>query len=330
MVTRFYKAAVISAEILALQFILLTNVAASDKRAEGTELIQHAIELTDLQHGGPYHLRWNLTVVDDSVGKREGTDEVTFVSTERWRRELHMTGYDETAVFLGHNMYRTRSGAFTPPSLRTDYAGRLRNLSGMLTFKIIRVFNHKQNGIQARCVLLDSTDSPAEMTWCFDTSTGLPTVQIGAHGYRIEFANYKPWGSKFVPGTVETIVAGKQHAKATLVSVDSGDKDQAHTFDRPAGSTPRRWCDDMVGAQLISIPPPDVRADLRSHKGLELKYEITIDPAGNVTDIVPMEPKPFVDRMVIESLRRSQWNPAMCDGTPVLTDRLFDVGRQDR
>src|SRR4051812_30338962 len=108
MVTRLQKAVLILAGIFALQCILLVDVSASDKQVEGTGLIQHAIELTDLQHSEPYHLRWNLTVEDESVGKRDGTDEVTFSSTEQWRRELHMTGYDEIAVFVGHNMYRTR------------------------------------------------------------------------------------------------------------------------------------------------------------------------------------------------------------------------------
>lgn len=329
MITGFGKGLLVFTALLAVQVMLESFACASDKQSEGIGLIKHAIELTDLRQSGPYRLRWNLTVVDEAIGKREGTDVVTFSSIERWRRDLHMTGYDEVAVFLGHNMYRTRSLAFTPPSLRADTAGSLRNLPEMLSFKVLRVFNRKKHDVEARCVDLQrQTDLPVETTWCVDPNTGLPSAQLGANGSRrIEFSNYKPLGGKFVPGQVEAIVEGKQRVKATLEAIDSGLADPAHGFDPPVGATARPWCDDMVGPTPISIPPMDIRPDLRSRKGLELKYELSVDARGKVTDIVPMDAKPFVDRIVIESMRTSQWNPAMCGGTPVPTDRVFDFGR---
>ncbi|PYX34465.1 MAG: hypothetical protein DMG80_02125 [Acidobacteria bacterium] len=318
--------------LLAMQIAFSTTIAgASDKQSEGMDLIKHAIDLTDLQHSGPYHLRWNLTVLDEALRNREGTDEVTFSSTERWRRDLHMTGYDEVAVFLGHNMYRTRSMAFTPPSVRADYAGSLRNVPEALTFKVVRVFNRKKDNVEARCVELQAHSyAPGGPTWCFDSRTGLPSEELGARGYRREFLNYKSLGSKFVPGEIEIIAGRKQRAKVVLEAADSAVADPVHGFDPPAGATVRPWCDDMALPSPIILPPMDIRPDFRSRKGLELKYELTIDAQGRVTNIVPMDPKPYVDRIAIESLRNSQWNPAMCSGTPVPTDTIFDVGRPDR
>src|SRR5690242_2185645 len=90
-------------------------IRASDKRpdiskqSEGMALIKRGVELTDMRSSGPYRIRLKVTVTDQAVGKRDGTDAVTFSSIERWRRELHVTGYDEVAVFLGHTIYRTRS-----------------------------------------------------------------------------------------------------------------------------------------------------------------------------------------------------------------------------
>jgi hypothetical protein len=326
------KPNLVLAILLAVQIAFSTFAGAADKQSEGTDLIKHAIDLTDLQHGGPYHLRWNLTVVDEALGKREGTDEVTFSSTERWRRDFHMTGYDEVAVFLGHTMHRTRSIAFTPPSLRADYGGSLRNLPEALTFKVVRVFNRKKDNVEARCVELQAHSyAPGGPTWCFDSRTGLPSEELGARGYRREFLNYKSLGGKFVPGEIEIIAGGKQRAKAVLEAADSAVADPVHGFDPPAGATVRPWCDDMVLPSPIILPPMDIRPDLRSrHKGLELKYELMIDAHGQVTSVVPMDPNPYVDRIAIESLRNSQWNPAMCNGTPVPTDTIFDVGRPDR
>ena len=328
MIRGLVKALLLLVSVLAAHFILERPVLASDKQAQGQELIKHAIELTDLRQSGPYRLRWSLTVLDEAIGKREGTDVVTFSSSERWRRDLHMTGYDEVAVFLGHNMYRTRNLAFTPPSLRIDISGRLRNLPEALNYRVLRVFNRKKDNVESQCVYLQGQSDPhVETNWCFDSHTGLPSGQFGPRGNsRIEFSNYKSLGDKFVPGAVEVIVDGKQMRKAVLESADSS-IDSAHSFDPPAGANVRLWCDDMERPMPMARLPMDIRPDLRSRKGLELKYEITVDASGKVTDVVPMDPKPFVDKIVIEGMRASHWYPATCDGTPVTTDSLFDAGR---
>lgn len=288
-------------------------------------LFKHAIELTDLRQSGPYRLHWNLTVADEVLGKREGTDVVTFASMERWRRDLHMTGYDEVAVFLGHNMYRTRSIAFTPPSMRGDVAASLRNLPEMLSFKVLRVFNRKKDGVEERCVDLE-LPSKAEMMWCFDSQTGLPLLQQWPDfNRRIEFSNYKQIAGKFVPGVVEATAKGKQVDKAVLEAIDVPDSPQA--FEPPPGANVRQWCDNMERPFPTKRLPVDIRPDMRSRKGLELKYELTLDAQGKVTNVVPMDPQPYVDRQVIEAVRTWQLDPATCDGTPVPTDILLDAGR---
>jgi len=140
--------------ILLAQLGLTRALWALDKQAEGMSLIKHAVELTDLHQGSPYVMRSSLTVRDETLGERGGKEVITFSSIQQWRRDLHMTGYDEVAVFIGHNMYRSRSLSFTPPSLRTDIAGSLRNLPETLSYKVIRVFNRKMNEVELRCVYL--------------------------------------------------------------------------------------------------------------------------------------------------------------------------------
>ena len=254
-------------------------MSASDKQSEGMALIKRAVELTDLHQGGPYVMRSSLAVLDVSLGKREGKEVVTFSSIQRWRRDLHMTGYDEVAVFLGNNMYRTRSLNFTPPSLQIDIAGSLRNLPETLTYKVIRVFNRKMNDVELRCVYLQQkADQPAEVTWCFDPHTGLPWLRLPGNGTRrIEFLNYKPFGNKFVPGSVEVSVGGKQTGKAVIDAIDSGIPDTAHLFDPPAGSSARPWCDNMEGPRPVAVARPDLPQAMRSRAGLELNYELAVD-----------------------------------------------------
>jgi hypothetical protein len=327
MITRLSK----YASSFAILFFVLTlfsdPVWASDKQSEGMALIKRGIELTDLHLGGPYVMRSSLTMVDGPLGRRNGTEVVTFSSVDQWRRDLHMTGYDEVAVFLGHNMYRRRSLNFTPPSLRPDIAGSLRNLPETLTYKVVRVFNRKMNDVELRCVYLEKkADQPSEVTWCFDPHSGLPWLRLSGNGSRrIEFLNYKQFGNRFVPGSVEVTTAGKQTGKAVIEAIDSGIPDSVHAFEPPAGADARPWCDNMEGPRPVAVPRPDLPLGARSRAGLELNYELAVDARGNVTDVVPMAAKPFADRIAIDTLRSWQLKPATCDGVPVPTDMWIDV-----
>jgi hypothetical protein len=68
--------------ILSVEYFATSILWASDKESEATTLINRALQLTDLNRSGPYHLRATLSVMDEALGKREGTDEVTFSSTD--------------------------------------------------------------------------------------------------------------------------------------------------------------------------------------------------------------------------------------------------------
>jgi len=84
----------------------------------------------------------------------------------------------------------------------------------------------------------------------------------------------------------------------------------------------------MEPVRPLSIGKIDVPPDMRYRRaGLELQYELAVDAQGNVTDIIPMAPQPFLDRIAIEEIRTWQFKPATCGGTPVPTDTLFDVAR---
>lgn len=315
--------------VLGVACITSTAIAA-DQQAEGIALVRHAVELTDLRQSGPYRLRWKLAVKDPALHGGAGTDVVTFSSVERWRRDLHVGDYIEAAVFLGRNMYRTRSLPYTPPSLRSDLGGSLRNLPELLNYKVVRLFNRKISGVETNCVHLrqPGEDRPGEVVWCFDFHTGLPAAHMGARGgARVEFGDYKAFGSKFIPGTIERI-GGKYGERIVLEGIDANVIAGDHAFEPLAAATARPWCDDMEQPRPISLGKAiDIPPSVRMHSGLELNYELSIDEHGNVTDVIPMDAKPFVDRIVIEALRAGKWNPALCSGTPVPTDISFDLPR---
>jgi len=319
--------------LLAL-FILLaqatTNLFASDKQAEGIAIIQRAVDLTDLRQSGPYRMRANVVMEDETFGRREGIDVHNFISPERWRRDLQVTGYNEIALLLGGHMYRSRDTRFTPPGVRGDLVGSLRNLPETLSYKVLRVYDRKFNGIRARCVYLQQNrkETPSEIKWCFDTSTGLPIATLSSREtWYTEFSNYTAFGNKFVPGKIELFEKGKSRQTALIESTESNVPNQDSIFKIPINAIGRRWCDDMQGVRFKAIGPVSVPPGARARKGLELFYELTIDEKGRVLVVVPMAEKPFVDRIAIETLRGWEFEPARCGDTPVLTDIVIDLTR---
>ena len=318
--------------LLAL-FILLvpfTSAYSTDKQAEGIALIQRSVDLTDLRKSGPYRLRASIAYEDVAVGKGEGINVVNFISVDRWRRDLQVTGYNEIALFLGAYMYRSRTARFTPPALRGDLVGSLRNLPEVLDYKVFRIYDQKIRDVTARCVYLQQNrkDRPSEVRWCFDPATGLPLAILAANEiWHTEFSDYKPFGSKFVPGKIELFEGRKSRGIATMDSVESTVPNQDVIFKIPSDAIGRRWCDDMQRPRPRSYFPIPVPPGARAHSGLDANYEVTIDEHGRVLDVVPMAERPFIDRIAIETISQWEFEPARCGDTPVLTDIALDITR---
>jgi hypothetical protein len=198
-----------------------------------------------LSKSGPYRLRATLTIDDPNSGKHEGIDVHNFISPERWRRDLQVTGYNEIVIFLGGYMYRSRTTQFTPPGLGGDLTGSLRNLPETLSYKVLRVYDRKYNRVEARCVYLQQNrkNLPAEGKWCFDLAKGLPLVTFTANEtWYTEFSNYKAFGNKFIPGKIELFERGKLRGTALLDSIEANVQNQT------SYSRSRRTRLDVAGA----------------------------------------------------------------------------------
>jgi hypothetical protein len=295
-----------------------------DKQAQGIALIRHGVELTDIRESGPFQYHDTLTLTDEALGKQfTGEEVVMFASPKQWRRELRIKGYyDESAIFVGSEMYRGRSLNFTPPAARKDIAGSLRNLPEMLHYKVLRVFDQKAGNADSTCVYVQKpTDQKFEYTWCFDQKSGLPTaLYYTGSGHFIEFENYKAFGKKFMPGMIEIFVGGKSKDKAVIDTVEANVPNDPKTFQPPSNYPPRPWCDDSQPPIISSSTKIDIPPGARAHSGWELLYELTVDAKGNVVNVVPLSPRPFADRVAMTAFAEWKFKPAMCGTTPVPTD----------
>jgi hypothetical protein len=72
------------------------------------------------------------------------------------------------------------------------------------------------------------------------------------------------------------------------------------------------------------MPRPEIPQGMRSHTGLQLVYEVTVDARGNVSNVVPMAEKPFADRIVMETLATWKFKPAFCSGTAVPFEMMMN------
>lgn len=318
----------IVAAVLCVLACASTAAMAEDKQVEGMALIQRAVDLTDLKQSGPYEMHNVLTLTDEPLGKQlTGEEAVFFVSPEKWRRELRIKGYyDESAIFKGNMMYRGRSMNFTPPAARKDVAASLRTLPDVIKYKVLRVYDRKVNALDTRCVYLQNGGQRNyEITWCIDLKTGLPAAQYYRQsGHYIEFREYKSFGKKFVPSTIEVFWEGKSKEKA-VISVAAGVPDDPKIFEPPASYPARPWCDNMEALIVMDKPSPEIPQLARRHTGWELLYEMTVDDKGKVINVVPMAPKPFADRIFMDTVGEWKFKPALCGTTPVPTDFIVSM-----
>ncbi len=294
---------------------------AKDAKPDGMDLVRRGLELTDLREGGPYHMHAQLQMHDFLERKDiTGVDDVYWQSAKQWRRELRMAGYySESALFLDGQLYRLRAPNFTPPAARRDVAASLRLLPDALHLKAGRVSSRTIGRSAAECVYLSG--SGEESNWCFDATSGLPLAHfLKSYDDRIEFAGYKPLGTRFVPGTIQHFWKGKSFATAAIETVELNLPKDAKLFQPFPKAEVRPWCDDTDGLKAITTTRPDLPQWARSSTGLQLTYEVTIDAKGDVANVVPMAENPPLDVIVMQTLAHWKFHPAMCGSTPVPTD----------
>jgi hypothetical protein len=201
-------------------------------------------------------------------------------------------------------------------------------LPELLKYKVLRLYTRNINDVTAQCVYLqqDKKEYPAEVRWCFDPSSGLPLETFSGNEYwHTKFAGYKPFGTKFVPGTIELFFRSESRGKAVIESIEPQVNDPEHIFKPPSDAVGRPWCDDMQGVRPSVFQPVSVPPGARSRQGLELVYELTIDEKGRVLTVIPMAEKPFVDRIAIKSMLDWEFEPAKCGDTPVMSDISIDI-----
>jgi hypothetical protein len=289
-------------------------------------LIRRGIELTDLSQSGPYHMHSLLSVRDQLLNKQiDGVEDDYWRSAKEVRSELRLKDYySESAFLVDGQLYRLRRPSFTPPAARQDIATDLRYLPAAMEDIVVRVFDRQVDGNATHCVLLRKPFA-LPSNWCFDATSGLPLVEyFENYDHRIEFRGYRQFGSKYVPGTVEMFQRGSLIGRAVIDRVEAGLPDDPKLFKPPAGLEGQPWCYDMRFVQWLSNPRPDIPQGMRSHSGLQLIYEVTVDARGNVSNVVPMAEKPFADRIVMETLATWKFKPASCGGTPVPFDMMMN------
>jgi hypothetical protein len=338
--------------IVSTVLLLFSAVAAFSQsvRDQATELLSRA-EKTSLQlpadGTSPYHERVKFAF-PESPDDIKGQIVKDYLSGHQWRERVELGNYQRITVRNGGQSGEFRSASFDPLWLDT----LRRSLPPVVirfehNDKVHKVITRIINGVANKCIEYESRPegSHEENELCASEVDGTLTslqqrIVEGAclFGCRTEtkWSDYSPFGGHFYPRHVRitkysSIVADVEFAAASDLNPD--------TFRIPGNLEIRKACDK-------TSPPMRLRGDLPSypHRMNEWLFEgsvavqARIGVDGRVQEAQIANPRqgprgfpgltPSLDgqdvySVILEAVRKWVFEPAKCDGLPMVDNTLI-------
>lgn len=263
---------------VALELILFTPVVASQdagriSKEKTAQIIARASDLVSLSLVGPVHIEADIRFATPR-GTAKGTYTLDWASADRFRREIHLPGYDETTSVTGTTLFRKRSKNYTPLN-----AFRVEEM--MDASSTIAQFQRDENrslptAPQGRDVPPTfGTGGPTAITvgketcmpltgnffeqLCVDKNNDRPMeiyLRNTADDESIQYADYQSVGSGVVARERKYLDEGGVIAEAHIKHITKVMGFPPGTFVPVADAEQIEWCFDEIPAQLLPFKPP--------------------------------------------------------------------------
>jgi hypothetical protein len=322
---------------------------------EGKALVERSNKLTDLRALGsaPFHLNARTKAYGRKGQSIRGTYELWWASPNRWREDISWG--DNSFIRIADKNHLWVNGA-DANRLDTLHVARLLDFSSRLRVPLNRPVDRVQtkqiDGVAAICMRLFDIPFPSATTYvqgigpvvglpldpersaCWDAATGLP-LRIDAGSDRIELGVYSAIGDKQFPHRIHELRDGKMLIEFELDSLELFDVTTTTAFTPPSGMSAIPWCANMISPIAVRLGSASEATSLPGGAGsmTPLPAELLgrdlvvfrVDEAGRTVEVraftVAGEVS-FKDRER-QTLLKSRFRPATCDGTPVEADFLM-------
>ena len=292
------------------------------------ELMARAQSLMGIRAQGEpaFHLEGSLALFGYPKGELSGSYELLWLSPEEWRETISLPGYLEDRLVVGSKAWSLRSTPYTPYGVfqldqSLNYTYWLGRRQGK---RLSNTWARREKGIREWCYRIKMQG--AGRTACFDANSGL-LLSDGNSAGRTRFSHYKPWGSKFFPGTISVFDNGVRVAEFRAERVSSLLYPGLAAFSPPPGAKASAWCQSPTPGRLLkSVPPsyPVGALAFRAAGTVRVLAEIGVD--GKLHHAyVALTPDKSLDSTVLRALRQWRYQPDKCQGAPVPVEAEIDV-----
>ncbi len=295
----------------------------ADAKPSGEAVFARATALSSLaEPTTPVHLLMEFQLLD-APNKPIGRYEFWRVSAAKWRREIHVSGFNEVEIGRGDQRFVRSEVPLEHPRLAD-----LRNLIN--TVALLRpphsgqtVKSVRQKGSKT-CV--DVAADGDKETFCFDSATG-HLLTATDHSRELTFDTYTESAGKHFPRRLRLRSGGDRLVEATLQVLDELPKPLEALFDPDEGTRVWDYCEPMIPAKAIDQVDPIYPEGMRNEgfQGMTTLH-VVISPGGQVEEAdIAESSAPAFDHAAVSAVEKWRFRPAMCGAKPVRSELKVEM-----
>lgn len=304
-----------------------------DQQAEFSRL-QQAAEKANIFALPSFTMKANAQV--EVRGKLiDGSYQLLWNGPSHWREEVSFPGYHEiqvggqgviwtqrstdfipVAIFNLHRALGFGSSAGVPP--HTSLVRFDTNPKDVVTKKRHR----KEHGISLTCLEVQK-DGEYTSELCVRDDTGTLARETSFEAEQ----DLQPLGTKIFPRRLTFQLESHPLAKVTITELTTGTQFPSDAFVAPAGASPQEGCMNPRAPRITRNESPQYpfgARSLRIQGTVSVQVEIGIDGTPQIRKIVESL-NPDLEQSAITAIQKWRYDPAVCEGKPVVTDTLMQV-----
>jgi hypothetical protein len=300
---------------------LFAAVAGADnKQQEGKNLIDRAIQLSDIRGiGAPaFRMKATFRMLSGPSTDRGSYSEV-WASNERWRRETGIGSFRRVEVGGANKKWLSDNGEVIPPGAAEIV--RSLNLAGApKQLKIKQVVNKDLGGVAARCVRSE-TEFEKEM-YCVDPKDNTILLRESrsrsSHSSYV-YRDYEKFGDHLFPRSLQYRREGEPGVEIDISELSPEPSPDPSQFAPLVGALELGNClpDEMTPPHVEYAPDPHFPAGVHTDGGLVvLSLIVGMDDKPHNIQVARSGGTEF-DSEAVRAVGLWRFRPSKCRGEPV-------------
>lgn len=280
---------------------------------ESLELIERAIEKSELRTAevAPFRLTAEIQAKGADSKLQKGMYELLWVSPERWREDITVSGVKETRIGGAGKVWQFPTSAPAAAGIRIQ-ARKLAFREKLGVGAGDSIGAPKERKVEGTRLLCLKRKLNFEIEYCFDPASGLlDRTKSGATW--LEYKDYKPAGTKVFP---RSLVEGEVQV-ARVLAIETNVLPDAALFEPPAGIVPEPGCQYPKFPKVVEMEGPGDQGGVFGPRAMvAVAGLVKVD--GSIEDVrIIHSSGPDADSSALRAVRHWKFQPAMCGVTPV-------------